>query len=213
VVSWGHSLSLGRINWIGNFRRGFNMNLSNTYSYNFDTKAPFAISIDSTLSGYSSFFDRFGIYSQIKGFYNFNNKISTDIGNSIRGILDDRISSDTAFSLNIDIPVKVLHADFYEATGVKWTRLIGFEMQISPFFDMMLTHDTDTGRYYSFKDGWYSGGFEMIIYPLKMRSLYIRFSAGYDLAEMIKNGGTLPDQAEHDGSETKEYFFGLGLQY
>ena len=78
---------------------------------------------------------------------------------------------------------------------------------------MMLTHDTITGRYYSFKDGWYSGGFELIVYPMRMRSLYARISAGYDLAELIKSGGKLPDRAERDGSITHEYFFGIGLQY
>jgi len=212
-VTWGHSLSLGRVNWFGNFRQGFNSSLSNSYTYNFFTKNQISTRIDGTVTGYSSFFDRFGIYSQLIGFYNFNNSISSSIGNSIRGILNDRISSDTAFSLNLDLPVKVLHADFLEATGVKWTRLIGFEAQLSPFFDMMLTHDTVTGRYYSFKDGWYSGGFEIIIYPVKMRSLYARISAGYDLEEMIKNGGKLPDRAERDGCLTHEYFFGLGLQY
>jgi len=213
VIAWGHSLSLGRVNWFGNFRRGFNIDVNNTYSYNFGTKAPVAVSISSTVSGYSSFFDRFGIYSQLYDFYNFDNSISTDIGSSLRGILNDRVSSDTAFALNFDIPIKILHADFLEATGVNWTRMIGFEMQVSPFFDMMLTHDAITGRYFSFKDGWYSGGFEMIVYPTKMRSLYARISVGYDLGEMIKNGGKLPAIAERDGSSTHEYFFGIGLQY
>jgi hypothetical protein len=212
-LSWGHSLSLGRVNWFGNFRRGFNTSLSNTYSYNYFNKNPISSRIDGNLTGFYSFFDRFGIYSQLTGFYNFNNSIATSIGGSIRGILNDRISSDTAFSLNVDLPVKVIHANFLEATGVKWTRLIGFEMQVSPFFDMMLTHDAVTGRYYSFKDGWYSGGFEMIVYPAKMRSLYARISAGYDLREMIINGGKLPDRSDRDGSITHEYFFGIGLQY
>jgi len=53
------------------------------------------------------------------------------------------------------------------------------EMQVSPFFDMMLTHDTITGRYYSFKDGWYSGGFEMIIYPMKMRNGFLHQIAAF----------------------------------
>ncbi len=103
--------------------------------------------------------------------------------------------------------------DFLEVTGVSWTRYIGFEMQASPFFDMALTHDAVTGRYFDLDDGWYSGGMEIIVFPKKMRSIYGRISVGFDLAELAVNGGQLSGVTERDGKSLRELLIGIGLHY
>jgi hypothetical protein len=138
---------------------------------------------------------------------------ATSIAEPLRGILNKRVDSDSAVSLNIDLPVTVMDVDFEEITGVSWTKFIGFEMQASPFFDMMLTHDPGTGKYYSLNDGWYSGGLEILVYLKKMRSITLRASAGYDLQDFVANGWSKRDRAERDGASTNEYVIGLGLHY
>ncbi len=213
VVSWGQSLGLGRVDWRGNFRSGLTANLGNSYSYNIHNGGNIGISVDSSLTGYSSFFNRIGLYSKVVGYYNFYNSYSEGAGARLRGILNNRISSDTALTLNIDLPLRILTVDFLEVTGVSWTRYIGFEMQASPFFDMALTHDTITGRYFDLDDGWYSGGMELIVFPAKMRSIYGRISLGFDLAELLKNGGNLSARAERDGKSIRELLIGIGLHY
>lgn len=213
VITWGHSFGIGRVDWHSNFRTGFSALLGNTYTYNTSIAAPIAITINGTLTGFTSFFDRFGVYSRITGFYNFDSALTTNAGDKCRGIINSRISTDNEVTLNVDIPVRIMRVNFVEITGVSWTRFIGFEMHASPFFDMALTHDIKTGRLFSLDDGWYSGGLELIVYPTKMRSLSGRISAGFDLYELWQNGGKLSGAAQRDGLSIRELLIGIDLHY
>jgi len=208
----GQSVSAGRINWIGNFRQGYSTSLGNTYTFNFHEDKDTEIQFTGMVQGHHSFIDRIGVSSRLSGFYNLDDHISDKKGDSLRGILDKRINTDSAINFNLDIPVRVMRVDFEEITGVSWTRYIGFEMHVSPFFDMALTHDLANDTYYSFKDGWYAGGLEIIVYPMKMRSIYARASIGFDLAEVLKSG-SLGGEAERDGESIRELFIGIGLYY
>lgn len=208
----GHSLSFGRVDWINNFRRGYSLSVKNYYIYDFTHTDTPEISVSATAQGFYSLFDRVGINSQLHGFYNFDDYISEDVGNYLRGILDARINTDTAFFLNVDIPVRVLRVDFEQVTGISWTKYISFEMQFVPFFDMALTHDLENDTTYSFDDGWYAGGLEILVFPMKMRSIYARASVGFDLSEVINNG-SLSGEAERDGEAIREYSIGIGLYY
>lgn len=208
----GHSLSFGRVDWFNNFRRGYSISVSNYYIYDFTHTDTPEVSVSATAQGFYSFFDRLGINSQLHGFYNFDDYISEEVGDYLRGILDDRIDTDTAIFLNIDIPVRVLRVNFEEVTGISWTKYISFEMQFMPFFDMALTHDLENDTMYSFEDGWYAAGLEVLVFPMKMRSIYARASVGFDLSEVIKSG-SLSGDAERDGEPIRELSIGIGLYY
>ena len=210
VVS--HSLSIGRVDWVGNFRHGAEASVGNSYVYDFYQKNNWDISVSGEVSGFASVFDRVGISSRVKGFYNFDNDVSDDVGDDVRGILDRRISTDTMISLNVDLPVRILRVNFEEISGVEWTRYVSFDMHFSPFFDMAITHDQFTGRYYAFEDGWYAGGFEIIVYPLKMRSIYFRASIGWDLSAVIETG-ELRGNSSRDDEGIHEQSVGIGLHY
>lgn len=208
----GHSLSMGRVDWVQNFRHGLSINISNKYTHDFTIKNESYATISGTIQWYYSFFDRIGIASQAHAFYNFSDYVSEDVGNRLRGILDKRVNTDAALFYNLDIPIRVIRANFQEISGIDWTKFISFEMQFSPFFDMALTHDLANNTNFSFKDGWYSTGLEVIVYPMKMRSIYVRASVGFDLVELIENG-KLSGSADRDGESVRELFIGLGLQY
>ncbi len=212
-LNWGHSLKIGRFDWVGNFRKGLTAELSNSYKYNLSNSDSIAVKLTSSTSFFTSLYDRVGLTTRIKGLYNFNNRKTDDIASDLRGILDDRMASDFSFLLNMDFPIRIMRVNFQEITGVNWTRFIGFEMHASPFFDMALTHDPLTGRYFNLDDGWYSGGMEILIFPARMRSIYGRISAGWDLVELSKNGGDLSGRAERDGASIRELFIGIGLYY
>ncbi len=213
TFSWGHGFSIGRVNWHGNFRHGLSASLSNGYSYNINTDDS-TNSVTANVKGYWSFADRIGFYTHFIGFKYLSDDTSDNNGDELRGILDKRVDGlDEYLNFNFDMPVKIMDVDFEEITGVHWTKFIGFEMQASPFFDMMLTHDPETGRVFSTKDGWYSGGIELIVYPKKMRSIYGRISLGFDLGDMAENGWKMESTASRDGESTKELFIGIGLQY
>ncbi len=212
TVSWGYGLGLGRIDWVGNYRYGFKASTGTSWSYNLDHGEDVSTSISGSASGYTALFNRLGVTGRARAFYNFNGSTSNSAGEEMRGILNDRLQTDTALTLNLDLPLSVLRVNFKEMTGVSWTEYIGFELQVSPFFDMTLSHDTVSGRNFSFSDGWYSGGLELIVYPAKMRSIYGRISVGYDLEHVITTG-SLSGYAERDGEAVREMFFGIGLHY
>jgi hypothetical protein len=212
-AAFSHSVGFSRVDWVGNFRRGVEASLSNTFSYDFHVESdPLTVSVEGQVSGFRDFFDRVGVSGRAYGLFILNGDESNTIASRLRGILDKRIVSDSAFTLNVDIPIRVLRVNFQEMSGVDWTKMIGFEMHWNAFFDMALTHDNVTGRYYSLDDGWYSGGLEIIVYPTSMRSVIGRASVGFDLAEYAKNG-KLGGKAERDGKSVREITVAIGLFY
>lgn len=212
-LSFGHSLSMGRVDWVGNFREGFSASIWNTYGYNTFKSSAMYVSVSGKATGFLAIGNRFGINSRLNAMQVISGSKATAIAEPLRGILNKRVDSDSAVSLNLDFPITVMDIDFVEITGVKWTKFIGFEMQASPFVDMMLTHDAATGRYYALRDGWYSGGLEVLVFLKKMRSITVRASAGYDLQDYVVNGWSMRDRAGRDGYSTHEYVIGLGLHY
>lgn len=213
-ITVSHSAGFGRYDWMENYRRGFDFSLSNGFTYNFVTSEK-KVSLDTTVKGYTPILSFLGISARAYVMYAWESDgdLQNDMGAYMRGIIDDRIETDAAFFFNLDIPIKVLDVDFVRTTGVEWTKYISFEMHVSPFFDFGLTHDQYTDRYFSFKDAWYSGGLEMIVYPDKMRSIYGRISLGFDLKELIESKFDFGASAERDGEDIMEIFIGVGLEY
>ncbi len=213
-VELAHSLSMEKINWFNNFRQGFSFSAENNYSYNTNRKKTdilFAVNA----KGFYSFIDRIGVYGMFNFFYKLSDIKTNAAGEKLRGILNKRISANTAFTLNMDFPIKIGLFKFEEITGINWTRFFGFELHFVPFLDIALTDDEKTNTYFNPKHGWYSGGFEFIIYPVKMRSIYGRISIGYDLSEIKKLGDffDLKRTSARDGLSASEIFIGIGLHY
>ena len=129
--------------------------------------------------------------------------------------MDKRISTDTALSLNLDVPIKVLDLDFEKITGKSWTRFLSFELHLSPFIDFAVAHKTANKKHVSKEDIWCSGGFEIIVFPKKFRSIYVRASLGFDLLELKNVPGIVKINglAKKDGQEISEVFIGIGLHY
>ena len=210
--NWGHTLSLARVNWTLNFRKGLSFSLGNTYSYQFYGKQKMNTGFTALLTGYYPFVNRVGIYGRMQFFYHLFGNTSTQAGTALRGILNKRINTDTAFTFNLDIPVRIATLDFQNITGVSWTRFFNCDIQVAPFLDIALVHDKKTDRYYHPSDGWYAGGMEVIVYPEKMRSIYVRASLGFDLTE-LKNLSGLSGTAKRDGEAITEIFIGIGVHY
>lgn len=210
--NWGHTLSLRKVNWELNFRKGLVFSVGNAYSYQFYSKQKMSIGFTASLTGYYPFINRVGIYGRMQFFYHLFGNTSTQAGSALRGILNKRIDTDTAFTFNLDIPVRLATLDFQDITGVAWTRFFNCDIQVAPFLDIALAHDKKTDRYYHPADGWYAGGMEIIVYPEKMRSIYVRASLGFDLTE-LKNLSGLSGKAKRDGESITEIFIGIGVHY
>lgn len=228
-VSFGHSLSGSKINWINNFRNGLSTSISNSFTYNFQRNILYPI-ISAEVSYFTkkSFWDynllnTIGLTSR---FYIFNyfidksNKFfATDgssIGGRLRGIRDDiyyagtNIKSCTTISamiLNLDLPVRLFNTYFSN----KYLKPFIFDMQISPFIDVALTYNKITDKYFAPKDGFYAGGIEVLVYPKKWSSFTVRGCIGVDLGRIIFQKYINMDWREK--SSLYEISFGIGLQY
>lgn len=215
-VSFSHSISNGKITWNNNFRKGYNLNLSNSFVYNIqrDDIVP-SVQFDAQFfwnyqTNEQDIWNRFGICTNFSIFHYFDissntYKYGSQIGQYLRGILDENYfgnekpygTASSAILLNLDLPHNVFTAYFPK-------EILNFNLQFSPFFDMALVYDRESGRYFSFEDGFYCGGFELLIYPLNWSSFTIRASIGVDLRSNIFVEGL---------KQNKEIFIGIGLQY
>lgn len=225
-ISFEHSVSVGRVNWHKNFRKGFDISIAQTLDYNLDAKSinPY-FSLNSKI--YTTFSDWCGLNSSQYLYINAAGKTET-LGEELRGIKNDLFTSDSAIVINIDLPIKVVQTDwvnFFNYFGLNWnwTRLFDFELQLSPFFDMSLCKNVKTGTQYLIEDGFYSCGLEMLVFPNKMKSIVGRVSLGVDAVKTLDKIGnkiSFVDKVTNRVFNTEwrsgsmwELFIGIGLFY
>lgn len=204
IASFSHGLSLGRIDWVANMRKGFSASLSNTTNYNLTSKA-FDTGLDASIRYHATLDGKIGLNSRAFGFYSITETARGGLGAYMRGILNARLSG-TAFTLvNLEAPVKLFDFPTHLFIKKNW---LDFEFQMSPFVDLAYL-ESGTSLLLSEKL-WYSGGLEFFVYPLRMRTFIVRASIGFDLDAVVDNA-SLWDPSLRDGASPYEVFFGLGL--
>ena len=232
------SLSISNVNWQGNFREGYSASLTHYVDFNFhkSTISPF-ISMEAQLF---KAFKYMGINSKLYVYAVLNDE-QNNVGGPLRGILNNQyvddgsryaLKSDMAIQASLDFPIHIVTTDWcgwgealfgkYSDLSPTWQKILwlphkifqyaDFELQVSPFFDMALTHNFITGRKLSYKDGFYDAGLELLIYPCKWKSYVVRTSFGVDVGRLALTKWI--DTSWRDMSVKKyELYFGLGLQF
>ena len=207
-----HSLGFGRVNWIGNFRRGLEASLENNNNF---LVSPY--DWNSEIKGNAAFYHDFnkiiGFSTRLQYSQSFN-ATSYDAADTLRGIINNRIRSDSMLSMNLDFPFRLIRFYPSELLDNQRLRFFNFELHLSPFFDFALVEGLH--RQYSssdspweetrfkFDDAFYTAGMEVIVFPAFIRSLYLRFSVGYDLRRYMDTR-SLP--------RWDEIFIGIGHHY
>jgi len=190
----GHTLSTSRINWIGNFRQGLSLTFNQSIGYNSQKD-----DIVPHVSAEANIFLAFKYLGMCMDAYAFAYQNSSEkIGSRLRGIRDDqKYSSDTSYAddyalkvgnaivVNMDMPFHIFTFDFDETKHLQFLHVFNCELQIAPFFDFALAKNKVTGTNFYYKDGFYCGGLEFLVFPQKWRSLVIRASAGVDLGRYV----------------------------
>jgi hypothetical protein len=187
-------LSFGRVDWLGNYRRGLKAEAELYNSHTFYPEAYFRNNWNNSLSlevqGHLPLARFFGLSGRggLRHWFNDPNK---EGGKALRGILDDEIHARTLLFLNMEFPFRLLRFYPSELLENEKLRLFNFELHGSPFLDLALVKGSagDPGgamREISFSPGdiFCAGGLELIVYPSFMRSLYLRASFGYNLREL-----------------------------
>ena len=236
-INVAQSISTSHINWVGNFRNGFSLSTTQTFGWNFQTEL-FIPSVSFEFK-YLKSFKYLGLCSD---FYCFAMLNSTEkVGSRLRGIRDNQYFSDgsyyalkvpAAVVLNFDVPIHLITTDWlgwgknlfgpYESMSStskkifkvphKLFSVLNFELQASPFIDIALTRNRVANTIFKLQDGFYSGGIEVLIYPLKWKSFVVRTSLGFDLGKFF-----FEDKLNISWRDVSvspyEIYFGLGLNY
>lgn len=228
----GNTISAGRVNWHENIRTGLTGSFTTAASYNLQRNMfyPYISSEFTAFKGVTmfdsvNFLNRFGICADLYGFYYFtdrdNKYASSDggsIGSRLRGIKDsqsfdgapelgDCTTTPAAIVLNLDFPYHIFSTNFTKG----FLRHFNFDLQISPFFDMAWTYNKYTKKYFDWKDGFYAGGLEVLVYPRKWSSFVVRGSIGYDLGRRLFSDYINKEWREH--VSLREISIGIGLHY
>jgi hypothetical protein len=206
TLSWGHSLSFGRIDWLDNHRNGLSVNINNSYNYSFRKKRreEFPLDINYQLSVMSHHIfkkDLLGFSTRFLLRHWLFDAIYESGGDVLRGIPDRSIHTNFIFSINMDFPIKVFEARPDQWFGVNFFRLFNFDLYLSPIIDMAIYHHPDHQTVIGFRNFLFTGGIEAIFFPLRMRSMHFRMSLGVNLSrnELSKNiimGGYNPSAVD-----------------
>lgn len=230
LLSIGHTINLGQVNWNQNFREGLQLQIDNSVSYNFQ-RQEFIPYINFQLNSHWNFVNsdnwflkRLGINTKLYTFLYIplkNQKYyhGEQYGGFLRGIRDEQyfssditefagtkaLSSFTAFTLCIDFPIKLFTTNFTKS----FFRYFNFELQIAPFMDLSLGYNRYTKRYFHPADGFYTAGMEILVYPQKWSSFTVRGSLGIDMGRFLN----IVDKTWRANASLYEFSFGIGLHY
>ncbi|MCX7656545.1 MAG: hypothetical protein N2Z76_08485 [Treponemataceae bacterium] len=202
--SFSHTLSFGRTDWIGNFRRGLEVSFANNNTYNF-YKKNWSKDITATIMGHYPVFSWLGLSSRLYGAYYVDDP-NTSGAQPIRGILASSVTAQYGVYLNTNFFFRLIRFVPSEWFGKKWMALFDFEQQWSPFFDMALVKDPVHGREFSLQQAITTAGLEVVTYPYFMRSFYVRISVGFDIQEALRIRG-------FPSGDYRSVFIGIGHHY
>jgi hypothetical protein len=201
TTSLDQTLGFGRVDWIGNFRKGLDIYFENDNSYNY-TRRAWNNSYTINAAGHYRLGENSGITSRLQirqWFYNFPRDLYYNAGDVLRGVLDDDIAADFMISLNLEFPLRI------PLRPSKWLnnsklRFLDFELFLSPILDIAFVHLPRSINGQDALSAYYTGGLEILAFPDIMRSFYLRLSAGFDLDKFFWDYQVPP----------VEFFFGLG---
>jgi hypothetical protein len=205
---FSHRIFASRIDWKKNFREGADLSVTNEFAWNL-REHEWRNGVQWEAVGHKAL-SFMGVSGRLSGFYQFfkerGPEDDDEVGQPIRGILDDRLRGDAAIFLNLDLPVKM------------WVWFLDpyLEVHAGPFFDAALVKRR--GEAFKLSEMYYSAGLEVVCFPVFLsRSIYLRASLGLDLEAFSgdrKLTGFAP-RKDADGKEWKrlEAFIGFGHHY
>ena len=199
VTTFSHSIGFGRIDWIGNYRKGLSVSLSNGYNLYFDrSDAPLQVTLNGSATFHWPFSKYFGISSRLiyRQWWHWSGKKNDWIpyysaGDVIRGVIDKDMRANYMLSLNLDFPLRIIRFWPSEWFNNPKLRFFNFEMHASLFFDFALLKGPYSNLDYDakpsgptkfkFSDIVRTTGLEFLVYPGFFRSFYIRASIAYNI--------------------------------
>jgi len=209
-LSFSHYFDFGRINWKGNFQSGFYARASNAFSYNFyklrEEEQPWSTNIILRGVGHKVINNFMGVSARLMYRHYFFDDYNDNAGDALRGVLDNSVKASNMISFNLDVPFRVLKFRPSEwSVNNKFLRIFDFDLHAIPIVDVALynynnSNDPDNQKVFGLSNLLLTAGFEVIIFPERWRSLFLRISYGRNLSV-------------GDKENTSEIFIGTELHY
>jgi hypothetical protein len=206
-------LGFNRVDWIENYRRGFDVSFANENQLD-NHRRLFNSSLKLETTGHFILTDFLGLSARFQyrhWFLHYPYTFYEEAGDVLRGIPDKDIHGKFMFSLNLDLPLRLFRFQPSRWTGKSKLRLFDFECQLAPVLDMAFYQRADRELRFTA-----SGGGELVLFPDFMRSLYLRVSVCYDFNDMAKAGGFTEGgtrMLEYLVKDINEIFIGIGHHY
>ncbi|WP_461248290.1 hypothetical protein, partial [Treponema sp. R6D11] len=145
-VSFTQNIGFNKVDWIGNFRKGFDVSVYNSFNLNIynvrNGSNPWSENIKFSGIGHFKFTEFLGLSTNIMYrqwvFYEYG---YTQAGDVLRGVLDKDMFANYMLSLNIDIPIKLIKFSPSVWFNKSKLRLFNFELFAAPFIDMAIYDD------------------------------------------------------------------------
>jgi outer membrane protein assembly factor BamA len=190
-----HGITVGRVDWIDNYRNGYSFSVMNTYKYNFlDDFWKDEIDLEFRFYKEMSPLCYAGRIYTLYRFAHIREEDDTS-GNWIRGIKDSLYVSRGGIYFNNTLLL----------TLFRWGNIM--EMQGGLIFDCGYLFDY-IEEYSDYRDRpglLYTSGIEVMVYPLFAKSLYLRASLAFNLNEVYRE--------RTFGDDNWEVFIGLGHSF
>jgi hypothetical protein len=206
-----NALSSGRIDWIGNMRQGVTGQIASVNTY-YAYYSDLIWDISASFAGYSNHDRKIGLSwqlsSRIRAMGHFPADDFIDLGSGLRGIVDSRAVGVAGLYANLSLPIKLFDFPSHILIKKNW---LDFELQAQPFVDagvVLPGWDAKPNANWL----WTSGGIEILVYPVVMRSFIVRASVGWDLMSVIATR-SLKAASPRDDRSPYEIFIGTGLSY
>jgi hypothetical protein len=210
ALASSNTLTAGRIDWLGNMRKGVSASVTGTFSYNL-RYSDFVTALQGTGNFHANWDGRIGIAARLTARArvtgHFPDDNYQDLGGELRGILDKRGNGVGGAYVNLSLPIKLFDFPTHVIIKKNW---LDFELQAQPFLDAGLILPK-WGAMPGSDSLFASGGLEFLVFPTAMRNFIVRASAGWDIRSVLKNR-SLTAKAS-DGYSPYEIYFGTGLAY
>jgi hypothetical protein len=191
LLYFSHSLYFERIDWMGNFRKGISVSINNSYSYdvyyaknNWD---PWGYSYSIITKGHFIFVeDLLGLSARLshRHWIKSNNEYAGDV---LRGVFDRDVNAEFILSLNLDLQVRALRIKPYEwFPNIKFMRIFGFDVHLNPVFDAAWYKQPSREASFDYENFLFGAGFEIIVYPHRFRSMFLRLSVGWNVTDITE---------------------------
>jgi hypothetical protein len=189
-IGLSHSLGFGNIDWHGNYREGLAFSMGNSYSYDFNRDIH-SVSFDLTGIVHHVFTSFFAVSARFMYRYGYSSDNGGEfyVSNFLRGVEDSSISAYEMLSVNLDLPVRL-----FAFTPSIWfndskLRLFDLEVHAAPVIDLALYRHKffDYIMKYGPEEYAVTGGLEVVVFSLFMRSLYVRLGFTINAKQFLKD--------------------------